>query len=181
MKKKKDEEIKVEENNTKIEELENKISSLEEENKILNDKVLGAGAELQNYRKRKDEEVERLLKYSEEDIILETISIIDNFERAIKLDDTNLNDELSKFLQGFKMIYTDMIGILNNHNVKEIEALDKEFDPQFHQAVLTNSITDKPNNIVLEVLQKGYIYKDKVIKPSMVIVNKIEEGEMKNE
>lgn len=177
MKKKKKEEKDINE----IEELKEQINVLTLENNTLNDKVLRVNAELQNYRKRKDEEVERILKYSHEDILLETISIVDNFERAIKLDDNNLDDELSKFLQGFKMIYTDLVGILNNHDVKEIETDNKEFDPQYHQAVLTNSVPDKLNNIILEVLQKGYIYKDKVIKPAMVIVNKIEEGEIENE
>lgn len=156
------------------------IEKLTLENKELNDKVLRAVAELQNYKKRKDEEVERILKYSDEDLILELLPVIDNFERAIMLDDENLNDELSRFLQGFKMIYSNILNILNKYEVKEIEAFNKEFDPKYHQAVLTDTIESLGDNIVIEVLQKGYMYKDKVIRPSMVKVN-INKGEMKNE
>ena len=112
-----------------------------------------------------------MLKYSQEDIILEILPIIDNFERAIKLDDNNLEDELSKFLNGFKMIYTNLIEVLNKYEVKEIEALGKEFDPTYHQAVLTDKDESKASGTILEVLQKGYMYKDKVIRVSMVKVN----------
>lgn len=147
------------------------IKMLSEQNEQLNEKILRSNAELQNYRKRKDDEVERLLKYSEEGIILEILPIIDNFERAIKFDDNTLDDELSKFLQGFKMIYSGLINILNNNEVTEIESLDKQFDPTYHQAVLTDNISELEDNIVLEVLQKGYMYKDRVIRPSMVKVN----------
>ena len=90
----KQEEIK----NSEIELLGNRIKELEE-------KLVRNQAELINYKRRKDDEVSRMLKYSQEDIILEILPIIDNFERAIKLDDNNLEDELSKFLNGFKMIF----------------------------------------------------------------------------
>ncbi len=147
------------------------IKTLTEQNEQLNEKVLRNAAELQNYKRRKDEETEKLLKYCEEDIILEIIPIIDNFERAIKLDDDNLEDELSKFLHGFKMIYSNLVNILNKFEVKEIDAMNKEFDTKYHNCVLTDNIEDKENNIVIEVLQKGYMYKDKVIRPAMVKVN----------
>jgi molecular chaperone GrpE len=171
--KKKTEEIKKEKNNEELE-------KIKQENSELNDKILRALAELQNYKKRKDEEVNRLLKYSDEELILELLPIIDNFERAIKLDDQNLNDELSKFLDGFKMIYTNILNLLNKYEVKEIDSLHKEFDPTYHQAVITDDVEKYGNNIVIEVLQKGYMYKDKVIRPTMVKVN-IKKGEMKNE
>ena len=64
-----------------------------------------------------------------------------------------------------------LINILNNFEIKEIEALGKEFDPRYHQAVLTDNVSDKDNNIILDVLQKGYMSKDKVIRPAMVKVN----------
>lgn len=156
----KQEEIK----NSEIELLGNRIKELEE-------KLVRNQAELINYKRRKDDEVSRMLKYSQEDIILEILPIIDNFERAIKLDDNNLEDELSKFLNGFKMIYTNLIEVLNKYEVKEIEALGKEFDPTYHQAVLTDKDESKASGTVLEVLQKGYMYKDKVIRVSMVKVN----------
>lgn len=156
------------------------IEKLTAENKELNDKLLRALSDLQNYRKRKDEEVERMLKYSDEDFILELLPIIDNFERAIMLDDQNLNDELSKFLQGFKMIYTNILNVLTKFEVKAIDGINKEFNPVYHQAVLTDSINNYPDNHIIDILQKGYLLKDKVIRPAMVKVN-INKGEMKNE
>ena len=162
--KEKQEEKQEEIKNSEIELLGNRIKELEE-------KLVRNQAELINYKRRKDDEVSRMLKYSQEDIILEILPIIDNFERAIKLDDNNLEDELSKFLNGFKMIYTNLIEVLNKYEVKEIEALGKEFDPTYHQAVLTDKDESKASGTVLEVLQKGYMYKDKVIRVSMVKVN----------
>jgi len=166
-------EEKVVNENDLILELNNKIKNLEEKN-------LYKDAELINYRKRKDEEVSSMLKYSNLDLILQILNVVDDLERAIKKDDNNLNDELSKFLDGFKMIYSKLISILNSYDVKEIESLGKPFDPQLHQAVLTDNDLTKENNIILDVLQKGYIYIDKVIRPAMVKVN-VNEGEDKHE
>lgn len=139
--------------------------------KELEDKLVRNNAELVNYKRRKDDETTRILKYANEDIVLELLPIIDNFERAIKLDDNNLEDELSKFLSGFKMIYSGLIDLLNKYEVKEIDSLNKPFDPTYHQAVLTGRDEEKESGIILEILQKGYIYKDKVIRPTMVKVN----------
>lgn len=155
----------------KKEEINKELENLKTENVELNDKLLRSLAELQNYKKRKDEELSRMLKYSDEELIMDLLPIIDNFERAIKLDDEVLDDELSKFLEGFKMIYTSVVQILSKYQVKEIESLNKPFDPTYHQAVLTDNIDGYENNIIIEVLQKGYMYKDKVIRPTMVKVN----------
>lgn len=156
---------------SEIEVLNKKIEELTEKNKMLEEKVLYKDAELINYRKRKDEEVSNMLKYAYADIILPILTIVDDIERAIKLDDNVLDDEVSKFLSGIKMIYSRLIKTLNDFEVKEIEALDKEFNPNFHQAVFTAKVDGKEANIVIEVLQKGYMYKDKVIRPSMVKVS----------
>lgn len=156
---------------SELEVLNKKIEELTEKNKMLEEKVLYKDAELINYRKRKDDEVSSMLKYANADIVLQMLSIVDDIERAISLDDNVLDDEVSKFLSGIKMIYTRMIKTLNDFEVKEIEALDKEFNPNFHQAVFTAKVEGKDANIVLEVLQKGYMYKDKVLRPSMVKVS----------
>ena len=166
------EEKKVVENElSEIEVLNKKIEELTEKNKMLEEKVLYKDAELINYRKRKDDEVSSMLRYANANIIIQMLSIVDDIERAISLDDNVLDDEVSKFLSGIKMIYSRLIKILNDYEVKEIEALDKEFNPNFHQAVFTAKVEGKESNIVVEVLQKGYMYKDKVIRPSMVKVS----------
>ena len=83
----------------------------------------------------------------------------------------DLSDEVSKFLEGFKIIYSNTLNMLNKFDVKEINASGCEFDPTYHHAVLTEHDESKPTGVVLEVLQKGYIYKDRVIRPAMVKVN----------
>lgn len=151
---------------------ENKeLIELKEKVKELENKMLYKDAELINYRKRKDDEVSQMLKYANSDLILHIISIVDDFERAISMDDEILDDEVSKFLSGFKMIYTRLLKILEDFEVKEIDALNKEFDPKYHQAVFTTKVEGTNPNVVLEVLQKGYIYKDRVIRPAMVKVS----------
>ena len=145
-------------------ELQEKVTALQEA-------LLRNQAELMNFKRRKEEETSRLLKYANEDIILGFLPILDNIERAINMDDDNLEDEVSKFLAGFKLIYTNTINILNKFEVSEISAEGVEFDPSFHHAVLTDHDENKPAGVVLEVLQKGYLYKDRVIRPAMVKVN----------
>lgn len=151
-------------NETGNNELEEKIKKLEEA-------LLRNQAELINFKRRKEEETSRLLKYSEEGIVLEFLPILDNIERAINMDDDDLDDEVSKFLEGFKMVYAQIKNLLEKFEVKEIECLNEPFDPTYHQAVLTGKDENFESGIILEVLQKGYMYKDKVIRPSMVKVN----------
>lgn len=147
------------------------IEKLKEENANLREMLLRNQAELQNYKRRKDGEVEKLFKYKDEELIKEFLPIIDNFERAIKMDDDDLSDEVSKFLEGFKIIYTNTLSMLEKFEVKEVDAEGIEFDPEYHHAVLTEHDENKPEGVILEVLQKGYMYKDRVIRPAMVKVN----------
>lgn len=139
--------------------------------KDLEEALLRKDADMINYRKRKDDEVVRMLKYSNEDIAKDLLPIVDNFERAISLDDDNLDDELSKFLEGFKMIYCHLTDVLNKFEVKAIDGNKKPFDPNFHQAVLTEKVEGMEPGMVIEVLQKGYLLKDKVIRVAMVKVS----------
>lgn len=183
--KEKQEEIKVDETETdnsseiqenieneEIEKLQNEILELKNKNSELEDKLIRNNAELANFKRRKEEETSRIIKYSNEDIVKELLPVIDNFERAINMDDDNLEDEVSKFLDGFKIIYNGLNDILKKFEVTVIDPLNEEFDPTYHQAVLTDNKEDVEDNIVLEVMQKGYMLKDKVIRPAMVKVNK---------
>ena len=125
----------------------------------LNNRLKYSQAEMINYRKRKDEETANMLKYANEDLAKSLLPILDNFERAISLDDRDLSDEVSKFLSGFKMIYSNLVSILEELEVKEIDCKGLEFDPNKMEAVLTDSDKNLPSNVVIEVLQKGYTYK----------------------
>ncbi len=154
---------------------DDKLEKQNEENlkkiKDLQEALLRTQADNVNYRKRKDEEVAKRLEYANEDLVKEILPVVDNFERAISLDDDNLDDELSKFLQGFKMIYCHLVDILNKYDVKAIDGANKPFDPKYHQAVLTEKVDGMESGMVIEVMQKGYLFKDKVIRPAMVKVS----------
>lgn len=139
--------------------------------KDLEEALLRSQAELINYKKRKDEETDRIIKYAEEDILKGFLPILDNFERAIGMDDDNPNDEVSKFLEGFKLMYKQIQELLFKFDVKEIDALGKEFDPSVHNAVAMDKKEGVKSGTVTEVLQKGYMYKDRVLRTAMVKVN----------
>lgn len=148
-----------------------KIEKLELEVAELKDKNLRLMAEMQNVGRRYSEELARISKRDGEGFIKDLLPVIDNFERAIKMDNDNLEDELSKFLEGFKMVYANMIASLNNKGVHEIECLHKPFDPNTMEAVLTDHIDGHDKGEVIDVLQKGYMYNDILLRPAMVKVN----------
>lgn len=150
---------------------EEKCDCNEEKIKKLEEALLRKDADMINYRKRKEEEVARMLKYSNEDIAKDLLPIVDNFERAISMDDDDLTDELSKFLEGFKMIYCHLTDVLNKFEIKAIDGNKKPFDPNYHQAVLTEKVEGMEPGMVIEVLQKGYLLKDRVIRTAMVKVS----------
>lgn len=145
---------------------------LQDENALLKDKYLRVNAEMQNMRRRMEEEKANLLKYEGEDLIKKLLPVVDNFERAINMDDTNLEDEVSKFLSGFKMIYGNLSDTLKNNEIIAMDVLNKPFDPNTMEAVLTEEVEGVEPNIVIDVLQKGYTYKGKVIRHAMVKVSK---------
>ena len=137
----------------------------------LNEALLRSQAELLNYKKRKDEETARIIKYAETDILEGFLPILDNFERAISMDDNNFGDETSKFLEGFRMVYNQTRTLLEKFEVKEIDCLGKPFDPSYAQAVIVEKDETKEPGVVLEVFQKGYTYKDRILRTAMVKVN----------
>ena len=158
--------------NNKLKEKEAEIEKLKKELEESVKKVQYAQAELVNYRKRKDDEVASYKKYCNQDLITELIPIVDNFERAISLDDNNLTDELSKFLHGFKMMYASLTEVLKKFGVEEISRAGEVFDSNLEEALMTDNIDSVDDDIVTEVLLKGYKLKDRVIRPASVKINK---------
>ena len=145
--------------------LKNNIEHLEAKLKL-------SQAELINYRKRKDEETSNMLKFANMDLILELLPVLDNFERAL-----NMKSDLTgfdKYTEGYKLLYSHMLDTLKKFGVEEIPALGLEFDPNVHEAVMIDSNEDSENDIVLEVFNKGYTLKGRVIRPAKVKVNKID-------
>ncbi len=173
MKKNKKEELVNETTEEVLETLETPTSEVIEdklvlENKDLNDKLLRLNAEIQNIKRRHSEELSYYLKYDGLNFITKTIEVVDIFERALQTN--NNSEELNKFLDGFKMIYDKFTIILKEQEVIEINCLNQEFDPNTMEAVMTESVEGIKTNTVTSVMQKGYIYKDKVIRHAMVKV-----------
>ena len=144
------------------------ILKLEKELKDANDKILRLSAEIQNIGKRHSEEMINMSKYEGVDLIKNLLPVVDNFERSIEMD-KSINE---KYLEGYKMIYTNLVNILKNIGVEAIDCQDKEFDPHTMDAIMIEHVDGVEPNYVLVVLQKGYIYKDKILRPAMVKVSK---------
>ncbi len=149
-----------------IEDVDETASEHEDEIEELNSKLLRLQADFINYRKRSEREREGLIDYGMETIICGLLPILDNFERAL---DSEV-DRDNSFYQGIEMIQSQLIEFLKSNGVKEIDALNKPFDPNYHHAVLMEESEDADEGTVIGVLQKGYEFKEKVIRPSMVRV-----------
>lgn len=156
-----------------LQELTEKVVQLEQEKEGLIEQVKYSQAELVSYRMRKDEETANLLKYASQDLISELIPLIDNFESAIKLASKSDNPEVSKYLTGFQMMYTSFVDILKKYGVEEINRVGEVFDSKLEQAMVAENHPDQSDEVVLEVLQKGYKLKDRVIRPASVKINQI--------
>lgn len=152
--------------------LKNKITNLEKEITTLNEKLALSKAELINYRKRKDEEVAKLLKYASSDILEHIIVSLDNFQRAIKA--APKNEEYKSFLKGFELTYQSLLNSLEEEGIKQIECLNKEFDENVAEAIALDNNPNILNNYVTEVFQNGYMYKDRLLRAAKVKVNNIE-------
>ncbi len=148
----------------KIERLEEQIDSLEEENQKYLNKLKRSQADFANYRRRtREEKTELAIKYKVE-IIEQILPVLDNFQRALA---SGCEDD--GFSQGVEMIYRQLWTVLKQEGVKEIEAVGEEFDHKYHEAV-EKVETDEEEGTIVEEVQKGYLYKDVVVRPAMVKV-----------
>ena len=148
--------------------LETEVKELTDQVAFLKDQLLRNQAELENFKRRTNEEKIRERKYAMQDFFSEIISVIDTFDRVVsaKTDD----EKLKKYLTGFVMI--NIKQIMENYGVKKIDCLNKPFDPAYHQAIEVVEVEGVEPNIVVEVIAEGYLYKDRVLRPSMVKVSK---------
>lgn len=165
------EEIKEEVENVEKEEneLEKIKAELEEYKKAYAIKM----ADFQNFSKRKEKELQDFKEYAAKDIILKVLENLDNLERAqLATNDTN---NMEALIEGLNMSVNNFKEMLKHEGVEEIEAQDKMYDATEHHAITTISDKEKANNTVVFVSQKGYKLKGRVIRPSMVVINKIEE------
>ncbi len=136
----------------------------------LNDKYKRLFAEFDNFRKRSEAEKASNYEFGARDVILKVLPIVDNFERG--LDTIPEEEKGTPFADGMEMIYKQLMTALDDLGVKPIEAVGAEFNPEFHNAVMQTDLEEFGENIVSQEMQKGYMYKEKAIRPSMVAVNK---------
>lgn len=134
----------------------------------LNNKLMRLQADFVNFRKRSEKEKESSIAYGVECIVLDLLPIIDNFQRALS-SETDVEDN---FYKGISMIEKQLLDLLKNNSIEEIECLGQPFDPNMHHAVFVEESEEFDSGMVIEVLQKGYKLKDKVLRPSMVKVSK---------
>ncbi|MEN2465029.1 nucleotide exchange factor GrpE [Ornithinibacillus sp. FSL M8-0202] len=149
-------------------ELEAELAKVQQEKEELYQRLLRTQAEFDNYKKRSIKEREAERKYKAQDLATELLPAIDNFERALQVETTDANKNL---LDGISMVYRQLVDALKSQGVEPIEAVGKEFDPNIHQAVMQVEEEGFEPNTVVEELQKGYMMKDRVIRPAMVKVN----------
>jgi len=178
-------EKKAEETELKLKE---ELDNLNKENSELKDKLLRKAAEFENYKRRTDNEQSNLLKYTGEHIITNLLPVIDDFERSLKhINDAQDIDALKK---GLKLVYDKLMKTLNDQGIKKIEAVGKPFDVEYHEAIMQRKEEGVEPHTVLDEIETGYIYKDRVIRHTKVIVSeeiveeKVEnnsDNEIKNE
>ena len=139
-----------------------------EENKEYLKDMLRIQAEFDNYRKRQAAERESLLKYGASETLKKLLPVLDNIERARKSFETAEDKEM--IVGGFEVIAKNLIDVLTKCGLEKIEAVDKEFDPNFHEAVSQTPTDEKPENTVVSELQAGYKMGDVVLRPTYVTV-----------
>ncbi|MFQ6089657.1 MAG: nucleotide exchange factor GrpE [Candidatus Methanofastidiosia archaeon] len=151
-----------------VEEIEEKPEERERTEEYL-ELLKRVQADFENYKKRAAKEREELVKYAEEDLIFELLEVLDNFERA--LENFSRTGKKKDFLKGVEMIYTNFKEILKRRGLKPIESIGKHFDPYYHE-VITTEESDEKEDTITEEFQKGYMFKEKVIRPSKVKIAK---------
>ena len=150
--------------------------SLEDKLKEAQDKILRALAETENQRRRFEKETKEAFEYGGFNLARETLPVLDNLQRAYQSlkNDESLKDnkDLNKFLENIKIIEKDLITIFEKNNIKKINCLNEKFDPNNHQAMLEINDEKVDPGTVLQEIQPGYFYKDRLLRPSFVAVAK---------
>ena len=159
----------VVEEKTAEELLQEKVDKLEEELKQSEDKYLRLYAEFENFKRRKNKEIETNNVYKSQKVITEILPSLDNLERALQVESDN--EEIKSLLKGVEMVYEGLLNVLKSEGVELIETENAQFDPNYHHAVMQEEDSEKESGAILDTFQKGYKLKDRVIRPAMVKVN----------
>ena len=151
-------------------------TSLEEENKKLEDKIIRLYAEMENQRRRYEKEKDEAFEYGGFSFAKEALSLLDNLERSkqyLQNDESfKNNDAVDKILDHLDIIYDDMISIFKKNNITLIKAIGKKLDPNLHQAMIEIEDDSKEVGTVIQEIQKGFLLKERLLRPSLVGVSK---------
>jgi len=138
------------------------------------ERYLRLAAEFDNFRKRSSKQYTQLIKSANEEIILEILNVVDDFERALESlspkDKRSNSDECENVLSGMRLIYDKLTAVLENRGVRAIPALHQPFDPNYHEAVMQSPSEEHPEGTVINVVSQGYMLDDKVIRHAKVVV-----------
>lgn len=127
-------------------------------------------ADFANFKKRTAGEKLQISEVVKMEVLQNVLPVVDNFERALQVPQDKLTDELKSFVDGYEMIYKQLMTVLEKEGVVKIDAVGKPFDPNYHQAVMRVASDEYDNDVVVEVLQEGYLLGDKTLRPAMVKV-----------
>ncbi|MCH8215485.1 MAG: nucleotide exchange factor GrpE [Planctomycetes bacterium] len=155
--------------------LQERVAALEEEKVELFEKLQRVSADYANFQKRVPKQLADSIGYEKEKIIKTLLPALDNFERT--LESAPAAENVDVLVKGIQIIYDQMLDVLKSYDVQEIKALGEQFDPMLHEAMLRKSDANEEDNVILEEYQKGYLLNGRVLRPSKVIVNKIETDE----
>jgi molecular chaperone GrpE len=159
------------EENTVNDENLKKIETLQNEVNEYKDRLLRKAAEFENYKRRTENDQMNLLKYAAEGFIVKLLPVVDDFERSLTHIEKNESADLNAVKDGIKLVYDKLVKILTDQGIKKIDAAGQPFDVNFHEALMQRKDEKAAPNTVLDELEKGYLYKDKVIRHSKVIVS----------
>jgi molecular chaperone GrpE len=151
-----------------VHELEQQLESLRKEKEEIYDRLLRKHADFENFRKRVEKEKKDFHQFALTDIMSELIHILDNFERALSHSDEASNPEYRK---GVELIYRQLKDLLEKRGLRAIAAQGQKFDPNFHEAVAREERRDLEEGTILEELQRGYLFQNRLLRPAMVKVS----------
>ena len=153
-----------------------KEENLEEKLKAVQEKLLRTMAEMENQRRRFEKERQEAFEFGGFNFARESLPLLDNIDRATASfkNDENLknNKDLDKIIEGIEVVKKDLISIFKKNGIELIECMNKKFDPNFHQAMLELEDNTKESGTVVQEIQKGYMMKDRLLRPSLVGVTK---------
>ena len=149
-----------------------KLQTAEQQAQENYDRLLRVSAEFDNYKKRTAREMQEVVKYANEKMAKELLTVVDNLERAIEAAGAERTDD-DPLVKGIHLTLGEVLKILERHKVKPVKALGELFDPTYHQAMMQEEVEGQPPNTVVREMQKGYVIHDRLLRPSMVVVSKV--------